>query len=205
MMSRDKPAVEDGVVHVVDDDDAVRRSMAFLLATDGLSVRLYGSALGFLDGIDRAAPGCVVTDVRMPGVDGLELLRRVRASRVQIPVIVMTGHADIAMAVQSIKEGAVDFIEKPFDDARFLRVVRAALSRAQADERPDPEMVTRLASLSERERQVLDGVLGGKANKVIAFDLGLSARTIEVYRANLMVKMGADNVADLVRKAIQVA
>jgi two-component system response regulator FixJ len=193
---------EDPIVHVVDDDVAVRQSLAFLLATAGLTVRLYESATAVLDRLDGAGTGCVVTDVRMPEIDGVELLRRLNASGSPLPVIVMTGNADIPLAVQAMKEGAVDFIEKPFDDERMLSAIRSALEKAPARRGSSPETLARLASLSERERQVLAGILDGKANKVIAFDLGISARTVEVYRANLMTKMNVDSVAELVRKTI---
>jgi two-component system response regulator FixJ len=192
----------EAIVHVVDDDLAVRQSLAFLLATAGLSVRVHDSAASILAQLDGAQAGCIVTDVRMPGMDGIELLRRLRARGASLPVIVMTGHADVPLAVQAMKEGAVDFVEKPFDDERLLGAIRAALERKPAGRHHDQDTSDRLASLSERERQVLDGVLAGKANKVIAFDLGISARTVEVYRANVMSKMGVESVAELVRKAL---
>ena len=195
------PVPEGTIVHVVDDDLAVRQSLAFLFATAGLAVRLYESAAAFLEGAEDKS-GCVLTDVRMPGMDGIELLRRLRATGSPLPVVVMTGHADIPMAVQAMKEGASDFVEKPFDDERLMEAIGAAFDRPPARSKPDADAHHRLASLSERERQVLDGILAGKANKVIAFDLGISARTVEVYRANVMAKMGVDSVAELVRKAL---
>lgn len=188
-----------GAVHVIDDDVAVRQSLAFLLATAGLTVRLYETAASFLDSVEDSSTGCVVTDVRMPEIDGLELLRRLRQRALRLPVIVMTGHADIPLAVQAMKEGAVDFIEKPFDDVRFLNAVKSSLANA-----PTVNLKTSadLHKLSERERQVLDGVLAGKQNKVIAHDLGLSPRTVEVYRANVMTKMNVDSLPELVRKVL---
>jgi two-component system response regulator FixJ len=197
----------DVVVHVVDDDVAVRKSLAFLLASDGLVVRLHESASAFLDEVKDGEAGCIVTDVRMPGIDGLEFLRRLKARGNTLPVIVMTGHADVPMAVEAMKEGAVDFIEKPFGDEVFLAAVRSALLRQEKNVHQTPELLqaqARLSSLSERERQVLDGLVAGKANKVIAFDLGISPRTVEIYRANVMSKMQARSLSELVRMTLLV-
>jgi two-component system response regulator FixJ len=189
----------DGTVHIVDDDVAVRQSLAFLLATAGLAVKVYETAGSFLDGLQASSTGCVITDVRMPEIDGIELLRRLRRKASALPVIIITGHADIPLAVQAMKEGAVDFIEKPFDDERLLSAVRSSMARG-----PNLEMTAYadLEKLSERERQVLDGVIAGKQNKVIAHDLGLSPRTVEVYRANVMSKMNVDSLPELVRKVL---
>lgn len=195
----------DAVVHVVDDDLAVRQSLSFLLATDGLPVRLHESASAFLDKIEGTPKGCIVTDVRMPGIDGIEFLRRLKTRGFAVPVIVMTGHADVPLAVEAMKEGAVDFIEKPFGDEHFLKTVRAALERSTRDTRHDGEVAAvqeRLCSLSERERQVLEGLVAGKANKVIAHDLGISPRTVEIYRSNVMTKMQARSLPELVRLVI---
>jgi two-component system, LuxR family, response regulator FixJ len=197
----------EGVVHVVDDDLAVRQSLSFLLASDGLPVRLHESALAFLDAMTETATGCIVTDVRMPGIDGIELLRRLKARGFSLPVIVMTGHADVPMAVEAMKEGAVDFIEKPFDDDLFLAAVRSALRLQEQHAQRDAqiaEVQARLQGLSERERQVLGGLVAGKANKVIAYDLGISPRTVEIYRANVMTKMQAGSLSELVRMALVV-
>lgn len=195
----------DGVVHVVDDDLPVRRSLAFLLASDGLPVRLHDSAEAFLRDVGGQASGCVLTDVRMPGTDGLELLRQLRAAGSRVPVIVMTGHADVPMAVEAMRSGAFDFVEKPFDDEVLLTSIRAALLRdgGEREREAEVERVRRLAaSLSARERQVMEGLLRGKANKVIAHDLGLSARTVEIYRANVMTKMQARSLSELVRHGL---
>ncbi|HZB62081.1 MAG TPA: response regulator FixJ [Microvirga sp.] len=197
----------EGVVHVVDDDLAVRQSLSFLLASDGLPVRLHESALAFLDAMTDTSTGCIVTDVRMPGIDGIELLRRLKARGFSLPVIVMTGHADVPMAVEAMKEGAVDFIEKPFDDDMFLAAVRSALRLQEQHAQRDAqitEVQARLQGLSERERQVLEGLVAGKANKVIAYDLGISPRTVEIYRANVMTKMQAGSLSELVRMALVV-
>lgn len=195
----------DAVVHVVDDDDAVRRSLAFLLASDGLSVRLHDSADAFLGAIDDMQDGCVVTDVRMPGMDGIEFLSRLKTTGLMLPVIVMTGHADVSMAVEAMKRGALDFIEKPFSDDVFLAAVRSALAAREALSQGNARgaaMRERVAALSERETQVLHRLIAGKPNKVIAFELGVSARTIEVYRANVMTKMQAKSLSELVRMAV---
>jgi two-component system response regulator FixJ len=193
------------VVHVVDDDDAVRRSLSFLLASDGLPVRLHASAEAFLQEMDGVQEGCVVTDVRMPGLDGIEFLSRLRTLGFRLPVIVMTGHADVPMAVEALKRGAVDFIEKPFSDDLFLGVVRSALVVSDIESRENAraaEMRERVDHLSERERQVLQKLVAGKPNKVIAFELGISARTIEIYRANVMAKMQAKSLSELVRMSV---
>jgi two-component system, LuxR family, response regulator FixJ len=197
----------EAVVHVVDDDLAVRQSLSFLLASDGLPVRLHESASAFLDSVKSAPAGCIVTDVRMPGVDGIELIRRLKARGFALPVIVMTGHADVPLAVEAMKEGAVDFIEKPFDDDLLLAAVRSALARHERTAHQGAqtaELEARLQSLSERERQVLEGLVAGKANKVIAYDLGISPRTVEIYRANVMGKMQAGSLSELVRMALVV-
>lgn len=194
----------DAPVHIVDDDLAVRQSLAFLLATDGLAVQEHDSATAFLAaGTDRV--GCIVTDVRMPDIDGVELLHRLRQRGRMPPVIVMTGHADVALAVEAMKAGAVDFIEKPFDDDVLLASIRSALARADRARTRDAKgdaVRARLAALSERERQVLEGLVAGKANKVIGLDLGISPRTVEIYRANVMSKLQAGSLSELVRMAL---
>jgi two-component system response regulator FixJ len=195
----------DQVVHVVDDDVAVRQSLAFLLGSAGLSVRLYDSALSFLAALPGLANGCVVTDIRMPEMDGLEMQRHLRSRGVELPVIVITGHADVPLAVEAMKAGAIDFIEKPFDDDALLVAIRTALDvqvREAQKESRTAEIMRRVDSLSDRERQVLDGLVAGKANKVIAYDLGISPRTVEIYRANVMTKMQAASLSELVRIAL---
>jgi two-component system, LuxR family, response regulator FixJ len=195
----------DQMVYVIDDDDAARDSLAFLLRTADVDVRTYASAEEFLAAAPTLNGGCIVTDVRMPQMDGLELLRRVRALDLTLPVIVMTGHGDIPLAVEAMKAGAVDFFEKPFSDDAMLGAVRRALGRGQQERAREAErdaVKERLANLSARERQVLEGLVAGKANKVIAFDLGISARTVEIYRANVMTKMNAASLSELVRMAL---
>ncbi len=193
------------MVHVIDDDEALRDSLSFLLRTAKIEVTSYSSASVFLDVLPTANLGCIVTDVRMPGMSGIDLLRRLKELGIGVPVIVMTGHGDIPLAVEAMKFGAVDFLEKPFDDEVLLQAIRAAL-RQQAGEAKRQaeraEIETRLGALSSRERNVLDGLVAGHANKQIAYDLGISPRTVEIYRANLMDKMKAGSLSDLVRMAL---
>jgi two-component system response regulator FixJ len=192
-----------GVVHIVDDDAAVRQSLAFMLSAAGLAVRVYESPTAFLDGLADAQGGCLVTDVRMPEMTGLELLRLLRAKGCLIPAIVITGHGDVPLAVEAMKAGAIDFIEKPFEEAAILKAVKNALEQGAAEEGGDAAAVAaRVALLSERERQVLDGLIAGHPNKTIAYDLGISPRTVEVYRANVMTKMQAKSLSELVRLTI---
>jgi two-component system response regulator FixJ len=193
------------LVHIIDDDDALRDSLAFLLSSAGIEAKSYDSATAYLVDAQRGALGCIVTDVRMPGMSGIDLLRRLKSDGIPVPVIVMTGHADVPLAVEAMKLGAFDFVEKPFDDDVLLASVRAALGQREKHSLQDAErkqIDARMALLSARERQVLDGLVAGKANKVIAYDLGISPRTIEIYRANVMTKMQANSLSDLVRMAL---
>jgi two-component system response regulator FixJ len=193
------------VVHIIDDDEAVRHSLAFLLSSAGFAVRLYDSAGAFLAGLASVQGGCVITDVRMPDMTGIELLRKMKAQACGLPAIVITGHGDVALAVEAMKAGAIDFIEKPFDEDTILSAVQSALDHAQGEERggEDRTAVTaKLALLSERERQVLEGLISGHPNKTIAYSLGISPRTVEVYRSNLMTKMEAKSLSELIRMAI---
>lgn len=195
------------VVHIVDDDAAIRDSLAFLLDTANLVSRTYDSAAALLAHAAQLEPGCIVTDVRMPDMNGLEMVRRLAEIGVRHPVIVMTGHADVPLAIEAVRAGVKDFIEKPFDDDALLASIRGAIAdQAQAAEHAgrDTELRDRLASLSSRERQVLDGLVAGQANKVIAYDLEISPRTVEVYRANVMTKMQARSLSELVRMTILV-
>jgi two-component system response regulator FixJ len=194
-------------VHVIDDDDAVRDSLAFLLETDGLPVRTYDSAEAFLGALEGKA-GCVITDVRMPGMSGLDLVKRLRDLKAAIPVVMITGHADVPMAVEAMKAGVVDFIEKPFDDQLLLSVVRRAIesgSRSEEEQAERAEVLNRLSELTQREREVFDHLVRGGANKVIAAELGISPRTVEIYRANVMSKMCARNLSELVRMGLSAA
>jgi two-component system response regulator FixJ len=193
------------LVHVVDDDEAVRDSLSLLLESAGLTVRTYDSATTFLTALPNLAAGCVLTDVRMPGLDGLELQRRLTQLGVRLPVIVMTGHGDVPIAVAALKAGASDFIEKPFDDVQLLAAISSALAASQRklDEASAVAQITaRIASLTPREREVLDRLVAGQPNKMIAYDLGSSPRTVEVHRARVMEKMGVRSLPELVRMAI---
>ncbi len=193
------------MVYVIDDDDAVRHSLEFLLKTAGIAVSGFESAKAFLEILPRIKSGCIITDVRMPEITGIDLLRRVKESGVDIPVIVITGHGDVSLAVEAMKIGAVDFLEKPFDDDLLVASVRSALNKDASTARQKAEIADihdRLAALSNRERQVLEGLVAGKANKIIAFDLGISPRTVEIYRANVMTKLEANSLSDLVRMAM---
>ena len=195
----------DGIVHVIDDDEAMRESLAFLLKSAKVAVATYESASLFLDQLSTVHGGCVITDVRMPGMSGIDLLKRLRESNNAIPVIIMTGHGDVPLAVEAMKCGASDFLEKPFDDDLILAAVRLALSdqaAVQEDKALRSAIIQRLELLSARERQVLDGLVAGHPNKTIAYDLGISPRTVEIYRANFMTKMGASSLSELVRMAL---
>jgi len=194
------------LVHVIDDDAAVRDSIAFLLEAAGLSVQVHESARAFLDQSERA-PGCIVTDVRMPDMTGIELARHLRDAGSAEPVMIITGHADVPLAIEAMRAGVVDFIEKPFDDEVLLAAIQRVADQADRTLSADAErqrIKARLATLSARERDVLDGLVKGHANKVIAFDLDISPRTVEVYRANAMTKMGANSLSELVRMVLTV-
>jgi two-component system, LuxR family, response regulator FixJ len=193
------------VVHVIDDDEAVRESLAFLLRSADLDVSTYESATAFLAALPQVEPGCVITDVRMPGLSGTELLQKLKEMGVAMPVIVMTGHGDVPLAVEAMKMGATDFFEKPFDDEALLASVRSSLGswgEKEAKEAERADVRARLESLSPRERDVLKGLVAGHPNKTIAFDLGISHRTVEIYRANVMTKMKAASLSELVRMAL---
>ncbi|MBB6308829.1 response regulator FixJ [Xanthobacter tagetidis] len=199
---------ETAVIHVIDDDDAVRQSLAFLLATVGYEVREHPSARAFVDAglpaVDPAA-GCIITDVRMPDMTGIDLLQHLKDKGSAVPVVVITGHGDVPLAVTAMKLGAADFLEKPFDDVAIIDVVKSALARREKTHQHDAlrgEAAERIAALSQRERQVLELLVAGQANKMIAYDLGISPRTVEVYRANVMTKMKAQSLSELVRMAL---
>jgi two-component system response regulator FixJ len=196
---------EMGIAHIIDDDDALRESLTFLLRAAKIEVQSYASAVAFLDALPDTSAGCVITDVRMPGLTGIDLLRRLNELKISVPVIVITGHGDVALAVEAMKIGAVDFLEKPFDDELLMASVQSALSRQDGETKRHverAEIENRLAVLSNREHDVLKGLVAGRANKQIAFDLGISPRTVEIYRANLMNKMQAASLSDLVRMAL---
>jgi two-component system response regulator FixJ len=192
----------DSVVHIVDDEEAVRSSLAFLLSTSGFAVRTHESATAFLEVAPAIKSGCLITDLRMPDMDGVELLRRLRSAGAMLPTIVITGHGDVQMAVEAMKNGALDFIEKPFSDDVLIGSIRRAVDRVAEQIKSETAAEAtrgRVASLSEREMQVLRRVVAGLPNKTIAFELGISPRTVEVYRAGLMGKMQAKSLPELVR------
>jgi two-component system, LuxR family, response regulator FixJ len=193
------------VVHVIDDDEALRESVAFLLRAASFEIKAFPSAQAFLAALPDASLSCVITDVRMPDMSGIELVKRLKELKIDVPVIVVTGHGDVALAVEAMKLGAADFFEKPFNDDLLVASVRAALKEQDHQIKRHAERAEiehRLAKLSARERDVLAGLIEGRANKQIAFHLGISPRTVEIYRANLMTKMHADSLSDLVRMAL---
>jgi FixJ family two-component response regulator len=191
------------LVHVVDDEAAIRESLAMLLRSVGLASRSYAGAQEFLDAWQPQGAECLVCDVRMPGMSGLELQEALSARSARLPVVLITGHGDVAMAVRAMKAGASDFIEKPFNDQVLLDAVNRALARARDGQGVGrAEIEARLATLTPREREVLLLVAEGRPNKVVATRLGLSTRTVEVHRARVMEKMQARSLADLVRMAI---
>lgn len=199
--------IADIVVHIVDDEEAVRSSLAFLLSGAGFAVRMHESATDFLAVAGNIKNGCLITDLRMPDMSGVELLRRLRDEGALLPAIVITGHGDVQMAVEAMKNGALDFIEKPFSDDVLIESISRAVSHAAErvkNEAAAEAVRQRIATLSERELQVLRGVVAGQANKTIAFDLGISPRTVEVYRAGLMSKMQARSLPDLVRMVMDI-
>ena len=194
------------LISIIEDDESVRKSLAFRLRAAGFRVAAYESALAFLDAPPDIGEGCVVTDIRMPQMDGMELLRRIKSSGRNLQVIVMTGHGDISLAVEAMKLGAADFIEKPFEDEKLLTMINAALNNAEASSRRDRkalEIVELMRSLTARERDVLDGLVAGRSNKDIGRDLDISPRTVEIYRANLMKKMQATSLSELIQIAIK--
>jgi two-component system response regulator FixJ len=191
-------------VHVVDDDAAIRRSLEQLLDAAGFRVVSYDTPLAFLDAALDLSPGCVLLDIKMPGIDGLEVQALLQKGNVSWPVIVMTGQGDVQSAVRAMKAGAVDFLEKPYSDELLLDAIESALAgadRANVD-RDAAEATERIAALSPREREVLDALVAGRPNKVIAFDLGISVRTVEVHRARMMERLGVHQLAEAVRLAV---
>ena len=195
------------LVHLVDDDEAIRRSVGFMLKTSGFHVRAYESGVELMKSAPHIEPGCILLDIRMPGMDGLEVQKALRDKGVSLPVIIMTGHGDVTLAVQAMKAGAIDFIEKPFEKAVLLsaiehgveRLTRSAAGRNRAD-----DAAVRLQALTPRERDVLDGLAKGLPNKTIAYDLGISPRTVEIHRANLMSKLNVRSLSEALRLAFAV-
>jgi two-component system response regulator FixJ len=195
-----------GNIYVIDDDEAMRDSLSFLLDSSGFTVRLFETAQSFLDALPGLSFGCVVSDVRMPGIDGIELLKRLKAQNSAFPILIMTGHGDVPLAVEAMKLGAVDFLEKPFEDDRLIAMIGVAIRQAEPaakNEEVVQDITARIASLSPRERQVMEGLIAGLSNKLIAREYDISPRTIEVYRANVMTKMQANSLSELVRLAMR--
>ncbi len=195
----------DAIVHVVDDDSAVRDALTLLLRSVGLAVRAYESADAFLAGYDAAAPACLVLDIRMPRMSGLELQRVLTERGARVPILFITGHGDVPMAVGAMKSGAFDFLQKPFNDQDLIDRVQRALDhavQARESEVGRAAVATRVGRLTAREREVFERVVRGQANKVIAAELGLSERTVEIHRGHVMEKMEAQSLADLIRMSL---
>ena len=195
----------DAVVYVIDDDDAARESLKFLLRSANFMVTAYDSGTAFLRSLPHSAFGCIITDVRMPDLSGIELLRRLKELNIKMPVIVVTGHGDVPIAVEAMKLGAADFFEKPYDGDKMVAAVHAIFtdSRKDADREAErKELHDRLGTLTPREHDVLKGLVAGNPNKIIAYDLGISPRTVEIYRANVMTKMKSGSLSELVRMAL---
>jgi two-component system response regulator FixJ len=194
----------DGTVHVIDDDEAIRQSIGFMLRKAGFTVKTYVSGTDFLKIANRDLQGCVLLDVRMPGIDGLDVQKQLSGQGIGLPIVMLTGHGDVMLAVRAIKAGAIEFLEKPFERAALLAAIDEAFRHAARDEQGHlaaADAITRLAALTARERDVLDGMVLGRPNKLIAFDLGIATRTVEVHRANLMEKLHANSLSDALRIA----
>ena len=192
------------LVHIVDDEEAIRTSVGFLLRTNGYTVKSYASGVAFLGAASRETSGCVLLDIRMPELDGLTVQARLAERGLTLPVIMLTGHGDIALAVRSIKAGAVEFLEKPFQKAALLATLEDAFRRIDAADRVHidaAEAVVRLAALTPREGDVLRGIVKGQPNKITAFELGISTRTVEAHRAALMTKLNARSLSEVLRIA----
>lgn len=191
-------------VHLVDDEDSIRKSAGFMLKTSGFALQTYASGIAFLKAVKTAEPGCILLDVRMPGMDGLEVQEVLAERGITMPVIVLTGHGDVGIAVRVMKAGAVDFLEKPFEKSALLASIGVAFSRLdKSDARSlrEAEARVRVAVLTPREREVLIGLANGFPNKTIAYDLDISTRTVEVHRANLMTKLEVHSLSDALRIA----
>ena len=193
-------------VHLVDDDEGVREALTILLTEAGYAVRSYKSGNDFLASLDSAGPGCIVSDIRMPGIDGLELQQRLKGAKNSLPLIFITGHGDIQMAVQAMRDGALNFLEKPFDDRALIEAITAASQTAKAKVSEDSknEIAARIEALTPREKEVLERLVLGKLNKTTAFELGMSVRTVEVHRARIMQKTQAGSLSELVRMVLSI-
>ncbi len=196
---------DERLVYVVDDDEAVRESLSALLEAKSYTVRTFALAREFLTAAPTLRPGCLIADIRMPEMDGLELQRQLTERNYSFPLIVVTGHGDVPLAVRAMKVGAVDFIEKPFSAGAILASLDAALARLASSGEGDSQAAAaaaRIALLSPREREVLQGLLAGLPNKSIAYDLAISPRTVEIHRARVMDKMGARSLSELIRMSL---
>ena len=196
----------DAAVYVIDDDDAARESLEFLLRGANFRVTTFDSAAAFLRSLPHIAFGCIITDVRMPDLSGIDLLRRLKDLNIRMPVIVVTGQGDVPIAVEAMKLGAADFFEKPFDGDKMVAAVQSVFAASKKDAEREMErqqVIDRLATLTPRERDVLNGLVAGNPNKIIAYNLGISPRTVEIYRANVMTKMKSASLSELVRMALQ--
>jgi len=196
------------IVHIIDDDPTIRETLRLLLSTEGFEAKSYSSALEFLSAMSPSNTGCVVTDVRMPGMTGVELLNEVHARGLNVPFIMISGHADVPLAVHAMKLGAVDLLEKPFAPEALIDAIRNALKLSkdqQASQLEAQDIIARFSTLSGREREVLAKLVEGQPNKVIAYELGISHRTVEVHRANVMRKTQAGSLSELVRMSLTAA
>lgn len=192
------------LVHLVDDDESIRRSVGFMLKTSGFRVQSHGSGTELLKAARTLDPGCILLDIRMPGMDGLEVQHALKEAGVSLPVIIMTGHGDVPLSVKAMKAGAVDFIEKPFEKAALLSALEqgfSSLQRSEDKRARAKDASVRLQVLTPREREVLDGLAEGLPNKTIAYDLGISPRTVEIHRANLMTKLDVRSLSEALRLA----
>lgn len=199
-------STDEATIFVVDDDDAVRESMQALLESVGYRVEVFGRGRQFLDAYDTPRPGCLLLDVRMPDLSGLEIQQQLRAGPDRLPIIIITGHGDVPMAVTAMKAGAFDFIEKPFNEEVLLDTIKRALlliDERKVDDASIENSANRIAGLTPREREVLDQLLIGRQNKAIAAELGISPRTVEIHRARVMQKMQANSLSHLIRMALQ--
>ena len=195
------------VVHIVDDDDAVRDALQMLMTSENIAAKTYASAEDFITQKNIKKPGCLLLDVRMPGMNGLQLLEQLKKNDISLPVILITGHGDISMAVQAMKDGAADFIEKPFNNERLLNTIKVCLDdcinlNSKTEERK--QMQQKIATLTRREREIMNLLVEGKKNKLIAQELGISTRTVELHRAKVMEKLHANSLSDIVRTALLV-
>ncbi|KAB7646242.1 response regulator transcription factor [Polymorphobacter fuscus] len=192
-------------IYILDDDHSVRTSLGFFLANAGFATRSFADAASFLDAADSLSPGCVLLDLRMPEIDGFEVLERLATKRAALPVVVMTGHGDVGTAVRAMKLGALDFVEKPYEENMLLGILARVfmlLDNQVRDLGRQAEMRARIARLTDREREVLVGLLAGRANKLIAYDLGISVRTVEMHRSAMMERLGVRSLVEALRIAI---